>query len=1432
MKPVELEIFLQDEISPGLKKAGQTVQGFSDDSKKRLRELSESVKIQRDVVKQLENQYKELGKSLKNAAPGQQWFDVKAQMGNVKAELDAEKAALQDLTEQQRKLKIEAENAGTSLRQQLRNVREEIATLLLAYRSLSEQEKQTAQGQQLARYIDELTEKAGELNDAIGDTAQAVRNAASDTRSFDQLAGGVQLVVDGFGLATAGAEALGLSEASLAEVQTRLQTALVASNALSSMQVNLQKQSALMQGINVIQTKAAATAENIRTWAVGRGVIATKAATIAQAAFNKIAKANPYVLLAMGVTTVVGALYAFAKGSDAAKKADEERRKQIEESNEINKEFANKVASEAAGQISSFIKLKKTWEDLGDSFNKKKKFIAETKDEWKKLGKEISSVNDAEKIFKNYTGDIIDAIVKRALAKGYEDIVTEQAGELANKLVSLTQTDTPIIKAGDVFRPMDKNKKDYRPSPLKGEFMSGLINSKVWNEDLFTVTTSGQPGWQEGLFTQRGADLANAYITLRKKHDFLDLRNLSETEMLKKAYEERTKDIIEMAETANKEAQDILNGLPGITVNPDKPEPPTKPEVDRVSAARKEAEELRKFRWQNEQDEINQLADGAERRRRQIALDYEKEVAEIEARRRSFAELNAAAEVQDVDAAGLTEAQAAEIARAEKVAQERRAAGERAVLEERLAAMRDYLKEYGSLEQRRLAIAEEYDDKIRKAETDGDRLKLKKEKEHALSALTFENISMGIDWQALLSGVGSMSHEMLHPMLEQLEAYTKTDEYAKADMQEREKVTELIQELREYIGTEKDTGWETLAKAITDFTAGVAKYKDLEKREREAISARELAKGQLERGEITQEDFDKISVAADELGRETAAAGEEMRGLGMTLNETSDAVKNYVSPLTAALNNLGTWDGVEGFGGVKGGVAGIDALKGALDGALPGMGDGIGKELGKGLSSAIGSGLTAIGGDVTSLLSSGVGSVVGIIAQIPKLILDLVGSVKGMVTGVLDSMTELISLRWIDDLVNGILDSVGGLIDAIFDLPENLYHVVESIVVDGVGSLLNTVLGRLGNILTLGVLGSGGPADWFTNSNGKEVQDTINRLTERNELLQTAIEDLTDEIKASKGTKSVAAYKEAYNLQKETNANYLDMAMAQAGYHGSHHSWSYYWGGFTEEEIAKVSNRIGRTWNGDIWNLSPEEMKGLRSFVDLWEKILNTGKGGYGDRLGEKLDDYIDQAGKLEELTNQLYEGLTGISFDSMYDSFIDQLMDMEASAEDFADNVNEYFMRAMLSNAIGERYYDQLKEWWEKFGKAMEDGELTDAERNALSEEYMKYVEDAMKLRDDLAAATGYGDSSSSGRSQSGKAGAFTAMSQDQGTKLEGLMTSVQGHVAHIDGWLTEDVSARMSAAEGYLARIAENTKENAERAEEIKELIIQLIRDGLKMR
>lgn len=362
------------------------------------------------------------------------------------------------------------------------------------------------------------------------------------------------------------------------------------------------------------------------------------------------------------------------------------------------------------------------------------------------------------------------------------------------------------------------------------------------------------------------------------------------------------------------------------------------------------------------------------------------------------------------------------------------------------------------------------------------------------------------------------------------------------------------------------------------------------------------------------------------------------------------------------------------------------------------------------------------------------------------------------------------------------------------------------------------------------VFSLGGIINW-SGSNAKEVQATMERLTNRNELLQTSIEDLTDTIKQSQGTKSVAAYRDAYKMQQETNSNYLQMAMAQAGYHGSHHSWNYYWGGFSQAQIDKLSGQIGRQWDGNLWSLSPEEMKALRSNVDMWTQIQNTGKDGYGGRLTEKLDDYIAQAGKLEELTDQLYEGLTGISFDGMYSSFIDNLMNMKYGAKDAAEDISEYFMRAMLSNKIGELYSEKLKGWWEKFGKAMEDNELTEAERNALTEEYMQYVDEALALRDNLAAATGYDKTEAGGTSQSAKAGGFTAMTQDQGTKLEGMFTGGLQHWSSMDDRL-ESVAEKMDTAEGHLARIAENTGVSAGHLGELKEVIKKMIRDGLKVK
>ena len=409
--------------------------------------------------------------------------------------------------------------------------------------------------------------------------------------------------------------------------------------------------------------------------------------------------------------------------------------------------------------------------------------------------------------------------------------------------------------------------------------------------------------------------------------------------------------------------------------------------------------------------------------------------------------------------------------------------------------------------------------------------------------------------------------------------------------------------------------------------------------------------------------------------------------------------------------------------------------------------------------------------------------------------------------------------EWMGEYLEGLGQTLDGL--ESIDLTKPM-----SIITGGI----KAVSGAVKQVFSLG-----GIIDW-NGSNAKEVQATMERLTDRNEMLQTSIEDLTDSIRRGQGAKSVAAYRDAYRMQQETNSNYLQMAMAQAGYHGSHHSWNYYWGGFNQAQIDKLSGQIGRQWDGNLWSLSPEEMKALRSNVDMWTQIQNTGKGGYGGRLTEKLDDYIDQAGKLEELTDNLYEGLTGMSFDSMYDSFVSSLMDMEKSAEDFADDISKYFMQAMLSNAIGEQFSDKLRAWYDRFGNSMEnDGKLDPDEMDKLLNgdgDFMGWnemVEEAMKLRDELAAATGYDKVQEEGTVQTGKPGAFTAMTQEQGTKLEGMFTGGLRHWASMDSGI-ENVAEKMSAAEGYLAKIEEHTRLGTACLGEIKEDIRTIKRDGIK--
>lgn len=792
---------------------------------------------------------------------------------------------------------------------------------------------------------------------------------------------------------------------------------------------------------------------------------------------------------------------------------------------------------------------------------------------------------------------------------------------------------------------------------------------------------------------------------------------------------------------------------------------------DRKKAQEELNEDLKQLQQENIDTDISQMQEGTEKKIAEIKNDYAKRKAEIDKQEAEFKKKNKEAGKKVT----LTSAQSNALNKARDLATQEYNKKLDEVNREALTSMRDYLKEYGSLYQQKQAIAEEYEEKIAKAQTQGEKKTLQQEKKKALANFDYESISMGIDWKGLMSGVGNMSKEMLKPMLEKLDAYTNTDKFQQADTQTQQKVVDLMQEIRTYLGTEQNATWQNLAASITSFNQSILEYQTAVKNEELWNAKLANAEKDLKNGNITQEAFDKIKKSSDDASQAVVDTKSKMNTFGIKLNSATEAVTNYTSGLTAALNKLGTWKGNEGSSEVQSAVGNIDALKGALDESLSTMGNGVAKTMGATISKGLGSTLGSIGDGITNMMGSALGSIVGVVAQIPKLILNLASSIKSFVTGILDSFTQLLQFEWLSDLVDSILGAVGNLIDAIFDLPENLFKAIESIVVNGVGGLLDTVLGRVGNILSLGALSSKGPSDWFTNSNAEKVQKTIDRLTDRNTLLQQSIEDLTDAMENSYGSKATSYYEQAYKNQQETNQNYLDIAKAQASYHGSHHSWNAYWGGFGSDEMDWIKKNVKSDFNGDLFSLSPEEMKLLRGNVAIWEHIENTGKGNYGGRLTEKLNDYIDQAGKLDELSDKLKENLTQISFDSMKDSFVSDLMDMSKSAQDFADDFAEMMQRALLSYSMEDLINGDLKKLYDDWAKAIKDndGKLTETDIEAFNKRYEDIVQKGQKRRDDWAKVTGYTGSSSS--SQTATSGGWASMGQDTADELNGRFTALQ---------------------------------------------------------
>ena len=801
----------------------------------------------------------------------------------------------------------------------------------------------------------------------------------------------------------------------------------------------------------------------------------------------------------------------------------------------------------------------------------------------------------------------------------------------------------------------------------------------------------------------------------KAKKDWDDAKKkLSEIEKNKskftsKLYEEAKKRV----ETTEK-AYKNLGGITGSSLTKQE-----KAAEKQKKEQKKTAEQLLSLHRQNQQDEINLMREGTEKKLKQIDLDYQKQ---IDAIRKQEEEWSKAGNGK------LTDKQAQKISEAYTNAESMRDKDISDVTEGQLKAeqqaLNDYLKEYGTFQQQKLAIAQEYAEKIRKAQEENGvnsaQVKLlEKQRDVAIQNKETEAIKANIDWVTVFGEFGSMFSDMIKPALDEAKKYVRTDKFKNSDQASQKSLIDAISQMEKSLGGTSGVNFKKLGEDVKAYQIA----------EQNRISAIGIETAALERLKKSQDDYTKAQKGGTESEKQAAANALE------TARQNADIASANVKTQTDIANQA-----------QRNVTDTATILKASMENLLGGL---------------------------QQISSGGLYNAYSGIIKTVNGFKDVIGKTS-------ESLKEVPIVGWIlsiiDVLKDGLSDLVGGLLDAVLNavsgiigdvLSGDLFVTIGKSLRNGIGNILNAI--SFGGFNSL--FGIGG--------NAKEVQETIDRLTDRNETLQTAIEDLTDEMKASKGMKSVESYREAVKYQEEVNKNYLQIAKEQAGYHKSHGSWQHYlkWTDEMLEHARKATGMQDFSGTDSLWNLTPEQMKALRSDVWLWDIMESSGKGGYGERVTDKLDDYIEQAGKLEELTDSLYEGLIGMSFDSMYDSFISSLMDMEKSAEDFADDISKYFMQAMLSNAIGEQFSDKLRTWYDKFGEAMkDDGTLDNNERKELMDEYMGYVDEAMKLRDELAAATGYDKISQESYSQSSSSRGFgTEMTHEDAGELNGRFTALQ---------------------------------------------------------
>lgn len=224
---------------------------------------------------------------------------------------------------------------------------------------------------------------------------------------------------------------------------------------------------------------------------------------------------------------------------------------------------------------------------------------------------------------------------------------------------------------------------------------------------------------------------------------------------------------------------------------------------------------------------------------------------------------------------------------------------------------------------------------------------------------------------------------------------------------------------------------------------------------------------------------------------------------------------------------------------------------------------------------------------------------------------------------------------------------------------------------------------------------------------------------------------------------------------------------------GSHSLWyrmwkgSYKFDGKNWQDVAgSISKELGVSFKSmsDMLNMSADQLQWIKeNYSGLWA-VMDGDFRGYL----EQLITYGDNA---KEVISQAKEVLTGVSFDSLQDSFLNTLLDMDSDAKDFADNFSGYLQKAILKAMLEKTYAKRLEDWYNSFAEANRDGNIDKSEYNRLQNEWNGIVNDSLSERNKLKDLFGW---QSGSYSQDSSRGSYESITQDQAGAIDGRLTGL----------------------------------------------------------